>query len=233
MDYDKTGKAFRYLVEHLNSSDGKRELKKFLQLISEALKGIERENRDSFTTKIVNLFWSIVEKRYEAVIVILKNKNELYDVFIFDDKVELPMISLVSSEAFEDMLRRNPLKGSVIENIDADDIIIFLKAYYISREEPNISSTALNLVNEYSPDCLEISSIQEKFVRFDPMKKLELKNIILYDKEVLPYSLSYLNEYRDSTIKDRGTGHYALRSAINEVTRDRFLGMSVQKYRQR
>lgn len=231
MDYNEAGRAFKYLVRHIDSSDGKSELRKLLELFNEALKGIKMEDRSSFTNKIVNLLWNIKEKELESVIVILKNKNGFYDIFIFDDKVELPMISLVSSEAFVDMLRRDPLCGSVIENVESDDIVIFLKAYYICRDEVPISSTALNLVPEYSPNCLEMVSIQEKFARMNPMNKLELKNIILYDKDVLPYSLGYLNDYRKRTINDRGTGRYAFTSVINEVRQDRFLGMNIKRYR--
>lgn len=214
-------------VDYMNKSEGKNALKKILNVLESQRTGIETELESTFDKNIVHLIKEIEKNKQEAVIIILKNKHSLYDIFIFKKKVEFSAINLVSSEVLEDTIRRNPVYGFVIENVSSQDILVFLKAYYIYRKDPHVSLEANNMFNEYSSESLEMLSIQEEFGQMDPDTKLPLKSIILYEAEALPYNLGYLDEHRKTIRRE----WYDLEDIIKDVREDRFLGMSLKKYR--
>lgn len=231
MNYYDSGKAFRYLVEYLEENSGKRDLTKFLKIINESLVVSSSTSNDEFDEKICNLIEEIEKEKNDEVIIILKNKNNYFDIYIFEEEVSFSVINLVSSEIFLDTLRRNPIDGYVIENISDDDILVFLKSYYIYRKSPQMSSTALNMVNQYNYECLELAAINDKFKGDNLERKVDLKSIILYDKDALPHYLEYLNDYHEEIEALRARNKsYSLKNVMHNVRNNRFLGMSLKKY---
>lgn len=181
-----------------------------------------------FDEEICSLVELIGNPAKQCSVIILKNKMELFDMFIFEKEVSIALTNLASSESLEEMIRRNPMDGCVIENVSSDDILVFLKSYYIHRKEPSQSPTALNLVPEYDSECLEMASINDKFSESEPLNRIPLKYIILYDKEALPYHLGYLDNYK----KEIKSSFYQYRfcDILKEVRQDRFLGTSLKKF---
>lgn len=218
------------LVEYFNSYEGKERLEYFSKIIDTYFRKEQTTSENDFDTKITYLIEEIERKNAKVSFVILKNKRDLFDIFVFFDEVEFPMINLVSSESFEEFIRRNPATGKVIENVSPDDVLIFLKAYYIYREPAKESDTALNLTYEYSSKCLEMTSISEKYKGIEPLEKIPLKFIILYDDEALPYSLEYLSKYQESVAQRKKMHRYGMNIALGEVRNDRFLGTSLRRY---
>lgn len=233
MNYNELGKAFNRFLDYLETYDGKKDLTKFLNLISAYSKNVLPETQSTYDSKIANLIRMLEYEKDNAVILILKNKNSFFDMFIFKREVSFAPINVATSEALLETIRKNPIDGYVIENISDEDILIFLKAYYVYRKSPEVSKTAMNLVNEYNYECLEMASFKEKFSRNDLSTPISLKSIILYDDEALPYHLDYLNDYHKEIENRRTSSSYGtdFRYIMKEVREDRFIGMSLQKYK--
>lgn len=178
---------------------------------------------------------AIVDKRFEAlnykmedgcVLVILKNKRNLFDMYLFNKKISLSGSNLTSSEALEDTLRSNPQSGYVIDDISADDILIFLKAYYLYCSIPKEDKMAQNISRKYDAKSYEMVMIED-------MEKLEEQSFqytILYPQEVLPYSLEYLNDYKLNLFAKNVTG-ILFSEVLRSVRANRFIGLKLNKIR--
>lgn len=223
MNYNDTGIAFDRLVDHLDSYDAKKRLRRLAVILDEYFKGVPTRLRKEFYDKTTRLVKSIERNEKDTSIVILKNKDNLFDMFIFYRELLLDRSKVSSSEDFLNEVRTKDLNGFVIENILSEDVLIFLKAYYIYREDAPISEDANNLVRDYSYKSLEMVGIKEMFCSEDS-SEVNLKNVILYDDEVLPYSLEYLDKYRKTKEEE------VFSSIIEKVADDRFVGMSLTRF---
>lgn len=149
-------------------------------------------------------------------------------------KVPVAAINLATSEAFLDYLRRNSVEGWVIDNVSAEDILIFLKTYYLYRLEPEISKDTNNLAMEHSYLSLEMVSINNYFNENDLSNIVSLDDVLLYDKEALPYNLDYLDNYRKRNIIDVGTNQRnkscTFDKVLQMVREDKYIGMSLKRY---
>lgn len=228
-DDDDIERFFRYLARYLNSYGSENTMKEISSQLRKYFADVPSESGENFDRKASKLIMT-VEKSYRAYsVIILKNENDLFDIFAFGNKLDFALVNLVSSEAFLDNLRRNPLDGYVIDNVSSDDVLIFLKAYYLHRKDPSLSQTSLNPVLEYNNYSLEMASIDEKFNEDDLGRKVPLQYIFLYDKAALPYSLSYLDEYKKTLFDNKGNCMLDFFSLIKRVRQDRFIGMKLQK----
>lgn len=174
--------------------------------------------------KVVGLFSQLPSA---PVVLILKNENEKYDMYIFRNDVQISLKEVASSEIFMDKIRTNPRDGMVIGDVELKEIQDFLKAYYIFRQDPKLVKNAQNRVYDYNSFCLEMSSMADKFMGYADEELLRVKNTIIYADEVLPYSLEYLDNYKKKNYK------ISFGEILNEVREDKYLGTSLMKVESR
>lgn len=221
----------KYCVRYLNSPDSEEDLTNIIRKFKEYYHNISMESTEQFDKKINALVRLMENENKKCSVFILKNKNDLFDIYFFEEEVEFAFVNLVSSEALENTIRENPVNGYVIDNVSSEDILVFLKAYYIYRRDPSLSKTSLNLVTEYDYDSFEMAFIDEKFNAHEPKQKISFKHIILYDKEALPYNLNYLNDYKEKNINSKtGERFFNFPILVSNVRENRFLGMSLRKF---
>lgn len=228
----------KYFDQCLNSEEGRKRLSNISNAIKKEFNISTSTSQEVFDSNIAGLMSKLETKLFcvadSVVILILKNKDGLFDLYAFKNFVPAAAINVATSEAFLDYLRRKPIDGWIIDNIPADDVLVFLKAYYLYREEPEISKDANNLVNEYNHLSLRMISIDNYFDENNLASIDTLGNVVLYDKDALPYSLEYLDEYRKKQLFDTDTNkrnpYYTFDKVLKMVRDDKYIGMSVRKY---
>lgn len=216
---------FHYL---LNSPSSLESLINFVRDIKALVR--EENYETDFDKKAAQIVHMVETSFNGGAILILKNSKSLFDVYIFDHEVSFSPINVTSSETLQDTIRRKPEKGWIVDNVLPEDILVFLKAYYVYRDEPGVSSSANNIVNEYGNTCLEMKSIGEKFKSDDLMREIPVSWALLYDSEALPYHLGYLNKYREEVayMKEHDQW-YRFSSTLDTVRKNKFLGMSLTR----
>lgn len=191
------------------------------------------ENKDLNKDLIVSSAYANFEKlidlfeRYtaEPLILILKNANQEFDMYIFRNGLNVCLNDIVSSETFMSKLRETPEDGMIIDNIKPEEVFNFLKAYYLYRKYPVQDPEALNQTYIYSKDSLELTSILEEFGDGAENVSINKKNAIIYDNDALPYSLEYLDIYK----KFLHTGEVEFADILRDVRENKYLGTSLKK----
>lgn len=220
------GNIIENFDDYLDYSFNREMIRRVVNKIKIALKEEDYGNGDvygDFTT----LIKLITESSCSPAIIVLKNKNELFDMFIFKHGITANFNELISSEIFVDRLKEICKVGFVISDITSDDLLNFLKAYYIYREEPKPVSSAQNFTYDYNNSCLEMTTPLEKFEGLKNDYSMELTNIILYADDALPYSLGYLNSYKKSSAKS----NYDFAKVLKNVRENKYLGMKLHHVR--
>lgn len=69
-----------------------------------------------------------------------------------------------------------------------------------------------------------MASTLEKLGSYAANQAIKLENIILYDDDALPYSLEYLNEYREHDVYQKDFD-----KILTNVCKDKYLGTNLSK----
>lgn len=215
-------KIFYELTNYFSSSEGKRtldRLKDYYKVLNE--KG---ESTSVISERLIKV-GNILETFPNPVIVILKNDKDLFDMFVFEDAVEFNAIDLVNSNNCIRRVLSSGICGSIINNLSITDAFTFLKTYYICRKKTRYDSTKNNEVLEYYNGCLNIVSYNDMFKsQSADFNRTKLKNIILYNDEIVSYPLNYLDNYKNSN-RD-----YGFKYTYEKILKDEYFGSSLRKY---
>lgn len=220
MSEDKIGKFISSFTDYLYYSRNREALKQLVDKIKGALQDEEQKNETNVYSDFDKLVELIDNTDCNPALLILKNQNEKFDMFAFKKGITIKFSELASSEEFLKRIRKSPDEGFVISDVEAEDMLNFLKAYYIYRGKPKQVKNAQNITYDYNHKCLEMTSSLEKYDGLESDYNLQLKNIILYDIDVLPYDLNCLDSYY------RKNNEY-FSDILKVVREDKYIGLKL------
>lgn len=224
MDFDMQDIVERLDYYFYSSFSNKDKLAKviheFRNIIEEEINN-EQKNK-SILNEFIKLINLIASTNCEPAVLILKNEDNKYDMYIFKSGVSVTNNEVFSSEEFMKKIRKEAINGFVIGDISPKDVLNFLKAYYLYRQKPEQDKSALNISYNYDKWCLEMTTIMDKFDGIEKGTSMNLRNVILYDDDALPYNLDYLDKYKVGCSND-------FERILRDVCKDKYLGTSLSK----
>lgn len=224
--------ALESISSYINTWEGKEEIKSIYKILSEIIKSAHPDvnEADYFTQRFINLIRELESNNYmEPVLLVLKNNQDLFDLYIFPKTIVVNFDEIISSEQLFAKIRKEKIKnGKVLPDIPFDCIFNFLKAYYIYRGKVEISNTSNNPAYNYNNQCLEMKSVTDLFLDTDSKRPVKISNMLIYSDDALPYSLDYLDDYIDSL----STRYHkqSFEHILKDVIKDKYLGSTLTKF---
>ncbi len=224
---------FENIVNYLKTPRGQDNLKEIFSIITMA----NQTSHTQYEVKEINSKEKLLIQLIREIentssnnptLIILKNENDLFDMYIFKQEISVTYDDVSSSEKFFAKVRNKKLTGRIIPDIPFYSLFTFLKAYYIHRGKVEINQTSNNPAYEYNNNCLEMQSTTDLFADIDKQNYLRLNNCLIYSDDALPYSLDYLDDYIENHTYFSKPMDFEI--VFKDVKEDKYGGTTLSKF---